>query len=65
MQRTKSLENLKKSNRLVKVELQKKKMPHFAHFPRPGESDLYVSRIPDDFDGVNQANYQFHFLYSC
>ena len=39
MQRTKSLENLKKSNRLVKVELQKKKMPHFAHFPRPGESD--------------------------
>ena len=34
----------KKSNSLVTVELQKK-MPHFDHFPRPGESDPYVTHL--------------------
>ena len=33
---------MKKSNRLVTAELQNKKMPHFDHFPRPGEIDPYI-----------------------
>ena len=41
---------LKKSNRLVKAELQNnEKMPHFDHFPHPGEIDpnvFQISNIP-------------------
>ena len=34
---------MKKLNRLVTAELQKnEEIPHFDHFPRPGESDPFV-----------------------
>ena len=26
---------------------------------------FFGDQDPDDFDGANQANYQYHFLYSC
>ena len=65
MQQTKSLQNrwkkLKKSNRLVTAELQKKikKMSHVDHFPRPGEIDPMSFYIFSLFVHVPDAQLSF------
>ena len=57
-----SWEKLKRSNRFVTAELQRKlKMPHFDHFPRPGEIDPYAIRARW-FSNIQNEILSYHFM---